>query len=92
MMVELNVNDLYSVQYIHCKKRLMIFLSPAGTSNFLWPGIIKLFPARESFVGDIPAGDGKIDNLFKPCISKDTAGTRQFQSWEHKQIYMETFL
>ncbi len=27
-------------------------------------GIIKLFPARESLVSDIPAGDEKIANLF----------------------------
>jgi hypothetical protein len=27
-------------------------------------GIIKLFPARESLVSDIPAGDGKTANLF----------------------------
>jgi hypothetical protein len=33
-------------------KKLMIFPSP-------WPGIIKLFPTRESLVSDIPAGDGK---------------------------------
>jgi hypothetical protein len=26
--------------------------------------MISLFPARESLVRDIPAGDGKIDNLF----------------------------
>jgi hypothetical protein len=26
--------------------------------------MINLFPARESLVGDIPAGDGKIVNLF----------------------------
>jgi hypothetical protein len=30
----------------------------------LWPGIIKLFPARESLVSDIPAEDGNIVNLF----------------------------
>jgi hypothetical protein len=38
---------LYSIAWkltIHCKKRLAIFP--------------KLFPARESLVGDIPAGDG----------------------------------
>ncbi len=29
-----------------------------------WPGIFKLFPARESFVSDISAGDGNIANLF----------------------------
>jgi hypothetical protein len=26
--------------------------------------LAKLFPARESLVGDIPVGDGKNDNLF----------------------------
>jgi hypothetical protein len=31
-------------------------------------GIIKLFPARESLVSDIPAGDGKNDNLFLPVL------------------------
>jgi hypothetical protein len=64
MMVELNVSDLS----IHCKKRFLIFLSQTGMSNFLWPGIIKLFPARESLVGDIPAGDGKIDYLFNSVL------------------------
>jgi hypothetical protein len=29
--------------------------------------IIKLFPARESLVSDIPAGDGKNNNLFLQC-------------------------
>jgi hypothetical protein len=28
------------------------------------PGIIKLFPIRESLVSDIPAGDAKTANLF----------------------------
>ncbi len=28
---------------------------------------VKLFPARESLVSDIPAGDGKIANLFLQC-------------------------
>ncbi len=34
----------------------------------LWPGITKLFPARESLVSDIPAGDGKIVHLFLQCM------------------------
>ncbi len=35
-------------------------MSPAGMSpNSPWPEIIKFFPARESLVSDIPAGDGK---------------------------------
>jgi hypothetical protein len=45
-----------------------------------WPVIIKLFPARESLVSDIPAGDGKIANFFY------SAGTRY-----GKQFY-NTFL
>jgi hypothetical protein len=32
-----------------------------------WPGIIKLFPARESLISDIPAGDGKNYNLLIQC-------------------------
>ncbi len=32
--------------------------------NSPWSGIIKLFPARESLVSDIPAGDGKNCNIF----------------------------
>jgi hypothetical protein len=49
------------------KKRLIIFPCPAGMS------VIKHWPARESLVSDIPAGDGKIDNLFftvkRPVLS-----------------------
>jgi hypothetical protein len=30
-------------------------------------GMIKLFPARESLVKDIPAGDRKTANLFLKC-------------------------
>jgi hypothetical protein len=58
---------------VHCKKRLaMIFPSPARdvTSQTLpWPGISRLFSARESWVSDIPAGDGKIANFFLQCTS-----------------------
>jgi hypothetical protein len=32
--------------------------------QFLLPGIIKVFPARESLVSDIPVGDRKIGNFF----------------------------
>ncbi len=54
-----------SIDSSHCKKRLMIFPSPAGIS----PTKLSLGGNnnRESFVGDIPAGDGKIDNLFLQC-------------------------
>jgi hypothetical protein len=32
--------------------------------NSAWAGKIKLFPARESLVYDIPAGDRDVTNLF----------------------------
>jgi hypothetical protein len=32
--------------------------------SLTWPGIIKLIPARESLVSDIPAGDGKSLTFF----------------------------
>ncbi len=35
--------------------------------NYPWPGIVYLFPAMESLVFDIPAGDGKFANLFLQC-------------------------
>ncbi len=37
--------------------------------NTPWSGIIKLFPARESLVRDIPAGDGKTADLFLQCMA-----------------------
>jgi hypothetical protein len=40
--------------------------------NSPWPGMILLFPARESLVSDIPAGDGKIITLFLQCIISGT--------------------
>ncbi len=51
---------------VHCKKRVPIFQSPAaaGMSLTNLPGMITLFLARESLVSDIPAGDGKIAELF----------------------------
>jgi hypothetical protein len=38
--------------------------------NSAWPGINKIFPARDSLVSDLSAGDGKIINLFLLCISR----------------------
>ncbi len=52
------------------KKGYRFFRPQSGCHlpNFPWPGIIKYFPARESLVSDIPAGDGKTANLFLQCI------------------------
>jgi hypothetical protein len=44
---------------LHCKK------------NSPWPGIIKLFQAREGLVSDIPAEDGKTANLFFTVKGED---------------------
>jgi hypothetical protein len=56
--------------YVHRKKSFSIFPSPAGmllTKLSLGGNndvIYKLFPPRESFESDIPAGDGNIEKLF----------------------------
>ncbi len=60
-----------SIQYytIHCKKG-SDFTVPSrdvNCTNYPKLGKIKLFPARESLVSDIPAGDGKMVNLFLQC-------------------------
>jgi hypothetical protein len=54
------------------KKRFASFPSPAGMSlpNSPWAGndvITELFLPRGSLVSDIPAGDGKLVNLFLRC-------------------------
>jgi hypothetical protein len=48
---------LMLLECLHCEKRLAVF-----------PGIIKVFLARESLVSDILAGNGKTVNLFLQCI------------------------
>ncbi len=51
---------------LHRKQRFASFPSPAGMSlpNSPWAGITELFLPRESLASDIPAGDGKLVNLF----------------------------
>jgi hypothetical protein len=56
-----------SLQDSKTVKKVRGFPAPTGVChlpNSPWPGIIKYFPARESLVGDILAGDGKTANLF----------------------------
>jgi hypothetical protein len=54
---------------IHCKKGKRFSRPQPGCHqpNSPWPGIVKLLPAEESLVSDIPAGDGEIGNLFLQC-------------------------
>ncbi len=50
------------IKILHCKKTLSFFPSPAGMS------LTKLSLAGKiSLVSDIPAGNGKNDNLFLQC-------------------------
>jgi hypothetical protein len=51
---------------VHTVKKVMDFPVPSRkvTNQTPWPGIIKLFPSRESVVSDFPAGDEKIYNFF----------------------------
>jgi hypothetical protein len=64
----------------------------------LWPGIIKLFPAREWLESDIPAGDRKIDNLFYSDIVEGEGGLQSLylksgiQTSEYKKITIYVFL
>jgi hypothetical protein len=64
------------IRWVHCKKRLSFFPSPAGMSltKPSLAGNDKLFLARESLVSDLPAGDGEIDILFLQCKAR----TRNF--------------
>ncbi len=58
-----NYKDQYTV------KKVNDFPAPAKMSitKLSLAGVVKLFLARESLVNDIPAGDGKIYNLFLQC-------------------------
>ncbi len=57
---------------LHCKNRLAIFPSPGGMSpnKLSLAGNKKSFLAKTSLVSDIPAGDGKIANLFYSVRTK----------------------
>jgi hypothetical protein len=56
-----------SIPSIHTVKKFKRFSRPQPGCHWLnspWAGI---FPPRESLVSDIPAGDGKMANLFLQC-------------------------
>ncbi len=56
-----------SFTLLHCKKKVSDFPVPSRevtNQTPPWRGIIYLFPAGESLESDIPAGDGKMANLF----------------------------
>jgi len=51
-----------SIRIAHCKKNFQI--PGFFYQTFLGLELATLFPARESLVSDIPAGDGNIKKLF----------------------------
>jgi hypothetical protein len=57
------------------KKASDFLLSQPGCQlpNSPWPGLIKLFPAGERLVNDIPERNGKIVSLFYSLHSIDLA-------------------
>ncbi len=58
-----------TLYYIHCKKELAVFPSPAGMSliKLFLGGNNLVFSRPESLVSDILAGDGKMANSFLQC-------------------------
>jgi hypothetical protein len=61
------VNTMINKKVQYTVKKVPIFPSPCrDVTNqiFFRPGIIQLFPARESSGNDIPAGDGKTITFF----------------------------
>jgi hypothetical protein len=79
---------------LHCKKRLPIFPSPAGMS----PTKLSLAGnIRESLVSDIPAGDGKIGNLFYSIVVsktyhkyQNTALRTAYRHWKEGGVSLNT--
>ncbi len=70
----------YSLNYTVKKGKQLSRTQPwCPLPNSPWAGIIKFFPARESLVSDIPAGDGKTDNFFLQCTVEDPADVRAME-------------
>jgi len=67
-------------------KKLTRFLD-SFDQTFLGLGLGKLFPARESLVSDIPAGDGKSLGLYLQCVSFLICGpiSNIYSSYESKR-------
>jgi hypothetical protein len=67
--------------YLHCKKKVREYPVPSrdDTTKLSLGGnndvITELFLPRGSLVSDIPAGDGKLVNLFLRCVLP--------RSWSH---------
>ncbi len=68
-VVQVSVGDV-----LHCNKKVSHFPVPSqDVNNQTLPCGEKIYlsPARESLVSDIPAGDGKMANLFLQCTHQN---------------------
>jgi hypothetical protein len=73
-IIDVILQPLYGLYTV---KKAYRFSHPhPGLTKLSWPGIIKLFPARESLVSDIPVGDRKIANLFLQCNYSEIADAK----------------
>ncbi len=65
----------------------MLERTQMSSFNLHLTGIIKLFPARESLVSDIPAVDRKAANLFLQCIiCMHVLPTEKQEGFIHKEL------
>ncbi len=63
-----NILNVLVWNKVHLDKGILnCLLKSLPDETVSWPGIIKLFPARESLGSDIPPGDRKMANFFLQC-------------------------
>jgi len=67
--------DSYGLLCIHTVNKNVRYSGSCFDQTFLGLGLGRLFPASESFVSDIPAGDGNPLNLYLQCIQSSYKST-----------------
>jgi hypothetical protein len=87
--------NYYRIRRKACRKKgFLIFPSPAGMSlTKLSLGgnndvIYKLFPPMESFVSDIPAGDGNIEKLFLRCGERQSVKRSKTEKVKERNTWL----
>ncbi len=79
--ISISINIDLFVFLLYTVKKFKRFSRPQPGCQWLnspWAGI---FPPRESLVSDIPAGDGKMANLFLQCIDLTFCETCHFSDY-----------
>ncbi len=74
---------------VHCKKRFAIFPSTAGMlrTKLSLDGNTLFIPVQGELVSDIPAGDGKIFNLFLQCSRQGCIGNTYREQEDMSEEY-----